>query len=94
MSNARFFILSANGFARFSPFEGKSFGVFHVRSFSEKSWVEAGVIDSERIEADVAAGRLVEFSPAALLAGVPSSAKSAAARLNGSKGGRPKKISG
>ena len=92
MSNARFFILSANGFARFIPFEGATYGTLWVRSFSESVWTEAGLVEVERIEADVLAGRWVEFSPASLLAGVPSLARSAASRSNGSKGGRPRKV--
>lgn len=91
MSKARFFILSGNGFARFAPFEGKDYGVFHVRSFAETAWVEAGLADVERIDADIAGGRLVEFSPASLLASVPSPGRAFASRVNGAKGGRPRK---
>lgn len=91
MSNARFFILGGNGFARFTPFEGKEFGVFYVRSFAETAWVEAGVADVQRIAADLSDGRLVEFSPAALMAGIPSPGRAFASRVNGAKGGRPRK---
>jgi hypothetical protein len=92
MSGSRFFILSGNGFARFCHFDGQDFGILWVRSFAETEWVEAGCVDFSRIEADVVTGRMVEFSPAALLAGAPSPAKSAAARANGAKGGRPRKV--
>ncbi len=62
-----------------------------VRSFAEKAWVDAGCIDISKIDGDVSSGRMVEFSPSSLLRSVPSLARSSAARLNGAKGGRPRK---
>jgi len=92
MSSPRFFILG-KGFARFSLFDfpGADGGYFHVRGASEKSWTLAGSKDLATIEAEILSGYLVEFSPASLVGGVPSVAKSVAARMNGAKGGRPRK---
>lgn len=92
MSSPRFFIIG-KGFARFTVFDfpGADSGEFHVRSASEKSWVLAGTKDLASVEAEILSGGLVEFSPASLLGGVSSSAKSLAARANGAKGGRPRK---
>ncbi len=90
MTSPRFFILG-KGFARFTLFPGCDSGEFHVRSASEKSWVLAGSQSLAFVNAEVASGGLVEFSPASLLGGVASHAKSFAARENGRKGGRPRK---
>jgi hypothetical protein len=89
MSSPRFFLLGPRGFARFQAFESASSGLFHVRSASEKNWVEAGTVEISALESDIASGRLVEFSPASLMGSVSSPAKSRAARANGSLGGRP-----
>lgn len=89
-SSPRFFILG-KGFSRFTLFPDSDLGEFHVRSASEKSWVLAGVQSVADVEAQIVSGALVEFSPASLLGGVSSPAKSAASRSNGSKGGRPRK---
>jgi hypothetical protein len=94
--SARFFILGKSGFARFQPYKiavcGEDvLGEFHVRSASETKWVLAGAQSSSYVTEQLASGGLVEFSPASLMGSVPSPAKSHAARVNGSKGGRPRK---
>jgi hypothetical protein len=93
--SARFFILGGCGFARFQLFSAgddlTNYGEFHVRGSRENSWVLAGVVDLAKIGEDLASGRLIEFSPASLMGSVPSPRKSHAARVNGSKGGRPRK---
>jgi hypothetical protein len=88
---ARFFAYSnGNGFCKFVPINDYGAHLW-VMGSKEKSWTLAGLTEIHWLADELAAGRIWEFSPAALLGGSPSLAKTLAARVNGSKGGRPRK---
>lgn len=91
MKITRYFILGPAGFARFDSVEGFAAGELWVRHASEKKWNLAGGRTCADIAADIELGLMVEFSPGSLLGGSVSVAKVSASRMNGAKGGRPRK---
>lgn len=66
-------------------------GTIYVMSRRETEWVEAGLSDIKHVENQINSFDWFEFSPAKMLAKLPSAARLRASRENGAKGGRPRK---
>lgn len=81
---------NGNGFAKFQPINAV-YGHLWVMGRREKSWVLAGVESAGWVRERVADDMMFEFSPAALIGGSTSAAKALASKVNGAKGGRPRK---